>query len=308
MPRRLLVLLALLLPLPAMAADTAGRDLAASLLSVTGTAAVFAAPAVQAALADPHPFAGEPGRARRERLVGEAGFRAWVPPRAWVLEARREGESEHWGLVAPALAARAEARGYRFVGGTPDAESESLLSRLVPGQPAPGLEALLALAGADALVLVRGREWALWSPSLALRGSLGQPALLPELVAEALATAQQWPAAGGRSVLQVEGVTGMADLAALRASLQAIPGFKGMQLLRATSGCVWFVVPLDPAALAAALEAEPRLAVQAPPGSLPGQPAATLQAVRLLSPLVIRRWQPAVAPPAADSLLQSPVP
>lgn len=308
MPRRLLALLVLLLPLPAPAADTAGRDLAATLLASTGTAAVFAAPAVQAALADPHPFLGEPGRARRERLLEEAGFRAWMPPRAWVLQSRREAEAERWEVVAPPLAARAEARGYLWVGGQPPAETEILLSRLVPGQPAPGLEALLALAPADTLVLVRGREWALWSRTQALRGSLAQPALLPEVVAEALAPASQWPAAGGRTVLQVEGVAGMADLAAVRAALQSLPGAKGMQLLRATADRVWFAVPAEPQALAGALEAEPRLVPQLPPATLPGQPAATLQALRLLSPLMIRRWQPAVAPATPEPSLQSPAP
>lgn len=298
MPRRLLALLVLLLPLPVTAADTAGRDLVAALLASTGTAAVFSAPSVQAALADPHPFAGDPGRARRERLLDEAGFRPWLPPRAWVLEARREGEAEHWAPVAPGVAARAEARGYRMVPAAPAPESERLFSALQPGQPAPGLEALLALAPADALVLVRGREWALWSRTLVLRGSLAQSAQLPELVAEALAVPQQWPAAAGRTVLQVEGVKGMADLAAVRAALQALPALKGLQLLRATPDRAWFALPADPAALATALEAEPRLPALAPPALLPGQPATALQALRLLSPLVLRRWEPVVATPA----------
>lgn len=299
MPRRLLALFVLLLPLPAPAADTAGRDLVAALLAGAGTAAVFAAPSVQAALADPHPFAGDPGQARRARLLDEAGFRPWQPPRAWVLEARREAETEHWTPVAPGVAARAEARGYRFAATEPSAETGRLLTALQAGQPAPGLEALLALAPADALVLVRGREWALWSRDQVLRGSMAQAAQLPELVAEALAVPQQWPAAAGRAVLQVEGVKDIADLAAVRGALQALPAFKGLQLLRASPGRVWFALPAEPATLATALEAEPRLPALAPPALLPGQPATALQALRQLSPLLLRRWEPVVATPAA---------
>lgn len=303
MSRRLLALLALfVLPLPA-AADAPGRDLAAALLADTGTAAVFAAPAVQAALADPHPFLGDAARARRARLLDEAGFRAWQPPRAWVLELRREGEQEQWLPVAPALAARAEARGYRFVTTPPAADAAALMSRFVPGQAAPGLEELLAAEAADVLVLVRGREWGLWTHAATLRGSLPQPAVLPELIAELLAAGGQWPAAAGRAVLQVEGVGGMADLVAIRGVLQALPALRGAQLLRAAPGRLWFAVPLEPAALGAALAGEPRLAALPVPTVLPGQPATALQALRQASPLLVRRWQPGAAAPASPSSL-----
>lgn len=301
MLRRLISLVLLLPSLSLHAAEPAGRELAATVLAETGTAAVFAAPALQAALADPHPFLGESGAPRRQRLLEEAGFRAWKPPRAWVLESRREGAVEHWRPAPAVLAARAQARGYHFVATLPPAEAEPLLAGLVPGQAAPaGLAALLEAQGADVLVLVRGREWSLWSQAHALRGSLAQPALLPEVIAESLAMVQQWPAAAGRSVLQVEGVGGIVDLAGVRAALQALPGLRSPQLLRARSDRVWFAVPLEPAVLATALEGEPRLPALATPAGIPGQPAATLQALRLVSPLLRRQWQPAATLPPAE--------
>lgn len=308
MLRHLIPLVFLLPTLPLPAAEPAG-DLVATLLVGTGTAAVFAAPAVRAALADPHPFLGEPAKPRRQRLLDEAGFRPWVAPRAWVLESRRDGEAEHW-LPAPAtMAARAQSRGYQFVAAVPEEAAAPLLAGLLAGQPAPpALEGLLASQAVDVLVLVRGREWGLWSHSLALRGSLGQPALLPEVIAEALASVQQWPAAAGRTVLQVEAVGGIIDLAGVRAALQALPGLRQPQLLRVRPDRVWFAVAVEPAAVAIALEAEPRLPALAVPSTLPGQPAATLQALRQVSPLLLRQWQPAATLPSAAPVAQPSFP
>lgn len=307
---RRLIPLVLLLPSLFLQAAEPADELAATLLADTGTAAVFAAPAVRVALNDPHPFLGEPAQARRQRLLEEAGFRAWIPPRAWVLERRRDGDAEHWLPAPAALATRAEARGYRFVAAAPAEAAAPLLASLVPGQPAPaGLDALLAEQAADVLVLVRGREWSLWTLTQARRGSLAQPALLPEVIAETLATLQQWPAAAGRSVLQVEGVGGMVDMAGVRAALQALPGLKP-QLLRARPDRVWFALAMEPAAVAAALEGEPRLPALTPPARIPGQPATTLQVLRQVSPLLLRRWQPLApplpAPPAPAVPVASP--
>lgn len=309
MPYRLIALLFLLLPLSLPAVEAPGRELGAELLARTGTLAVLANPRVQAALADPQPFTGEAAAPRRQRLLEEAGFREWQGLRLWVLEWRREGEAEAWRAVPATWAARLSARGCALVPAAPLPAAVQAFGYLVPGQPSPALAALLAAYGADVLVLVKGGDWSLWSPALAVKGSLPPASdLLPELLAETLAAHWQWPEAGSRAVVQVEGVGDFASLSGVLAALQALPGLQAPQLVRATRERAWIALEAPAAeAVATALEAEPRLPAAAAP--LRGQPAAALSALRLGSPLLLRQWRPDLAPsPAAPepAALQSP--
>lgn len=305
MCRRLLLCLSLLLPLPVAA--TPEGDLAARLLADTGTVAVLAHPRVRAALADPQPFLGDTGLPRRQRLLEEAGFRAWTGPRVWILEARREGDSEAWVPLAASQAARAAARGYRLVGASPLPAAVQAIGFLRPGQASAALPALLDAYEADVLVLLRGHEWGLWSAGLALQGEVPPGAdLLPELVAEVLAARWQWPEADGRAVVQVLGAGDLAAAVGVRGALAAQAALQQPQLIRVASGTLWFAVPAPAAGIAPLLDAEPRLpAAGVPPRGLPLAPAA-VQAGRLASPLLLRQWKPEAAPPVEAAALQSP--
>lgn len=306
MYRCLLLSLALLLPLPATA--TPAGDLAARLLADTGTVTVLGHPRVRAALADPQPFLGEAGLPRRQRLLEEAGFRAWAGPRVWVLEARREEGGETWVPLPPTQAPRAAARGYRLVGATPLPAAVQAIGFLRPGHLSAALPALLAAYDAEVLVLRRGDEWSLWSAGLALAGVLPAGAdLLPELLAELLAARWQWPEADGRAVVQVLGVADIAAASGVRTALATQGGIQHPQLIRVAPGTLWFAVAAPPAVeLAALLEADPRLpAAAALPRGVPLAPAV-VQAARLASPWLLREWRPAPPPPAEASALQSP--
>lgn len=306
--RRLIVLCFLLQPFSGQAADPAGRELALELLARTGTAAVFGSAAVQVAVADPRPFLGDAGKLRRQRLLEESGFREWQPPRVWVLQARREGAVEHWVSMAPPPAARA--RGLRFVSSPPLPAAEQAIAFLAPGQPSAALASLLGAYEADALVLLRGNHWSLWIGNRALQGVL--PAgtdLLPEVLAETLASLQQWPEAAGRAVVKVERVGGVVDMAGVLGALQALPGVRQPQLMRASHDSLWFAVAAPAAgALLALLDGEPRLPAAAPAAVMPGLPTATVEAWRLASPLLQRQWRPEAAQPPADgpAPVQSP--
>lgn len=306
--RRLIALCFLLQPLSSQAADASGHELAIELLARTGTAAIFGAGAVQAAVADPRPFLGDAGKLRRQRLLEESGFREWQPPRVWVLQARREGTVERWAGMAPPPAARG--RGLRFVSSLPLPAAEQAIAFLVPGQPSAALASLLGAYEADALMLLRGNDWSLWIGNRALQGVL--PAgtdLLPEVLAETLASLQQWPEAAGRAVVKVEGVGGVVDMAGVLGALQALPGVRQPQLMRATRDCLWFALAAPAAAaLPPLLDGEPRLPAAAPAPVSPGVSAATLEAWRLASPLLQRQWRPEAARPPADgpAPVQSP--
>lgn len=310
MPRRLTALFLLLLPLSLPAAEAPSRELAAELVARTGTVAVLAQPRVQAALSDPRPFQGEAAAPRRQRLLDESGFREWLAPRVWVLESRREGDQQRWVPVAPEWVARARVRGFSLLQAPPLPAAEQALGFLVPGQPSPALVELLGAYGADVLVLLRGKEWALWSPVEARRGILPAGSdLLPELLAETLAARQQWPEAGGRAVVQVDGAGSIADVVAVQDALQALPALRQPQLIRASRERLWFALAAPAAPeLAVLLEAEPRLPAL---GGLPsgvGLTAAAREAFRLASPLLLRQWKPDALPPPVPEpgALQSP--
>lgn len=287
------------------------RQLADDLLASVGTAAIFESPAVQKALADPAPFLGQAGAPRFDRLLAEAGFRRWLPPRVWVLQARHEGDSEHWENIAPVLEEAARRRGLLLAPAAPLPSASEAIAFLVPGKPHPGLRGLLAAYDADVLVLLQGRNWTVWHPDWERQGSLPATGLdlLPDLVAEIAASAQQWPEARGRAVLQVEGIAGLADFAALQAGLQVLPGLQQVHLLRAEKSRLWFAVA-SPAseALPAALEGDPRLVAASV--SLAGLPRRVADARRLASPLLIRRWAPEKATklpaPQAGSVQSAP--
>lgn len=293
------------------AEPASSRQLADDLLAGVGTAAVFESPAVQKALADPAPFLGQAGAPRLERLLAEAGFRRWQPPRVWVLQARHEGDSEHWENIAPVLEESARSRGLLLTAVAPLPSASEAIAFLSPGKPHPGLRGLLAAYDADVLVLLQGRNWTVWHPDWERQGSLPASGLdiLPDVVAEVVASAQQWPEARGRAVLQVEGVSGLADFALLQAGLQVLPGVQQLHLLRTDKGQVWFAFGAPTVdALPAALEGEPRLVAGAV--SLAGLPRRVVEARRLVSPLLIRRWAPEKATklpaPQAGSVQSAP--
>lgn len=301
MSRHLLACLLLVLPLSLFAAEPPVRDLGTELLAETGTAAVLANPRVQAALADPGPFSGATGTPRRQRLLDDAGFRAWRGARLWVLEWRREGNVDAWRPVGAGWAPRLSARGCELVATPPLPAAVQAIGYLVPGQSTPSLSSLLTAYGADGLVLVRGQEWSFWSGQRALRGTVPVGSdLMPEVLAESLAADWQWPEAGGRMVVQVEGVSDFAALAGVQSALAAISGIRQPQLVRATRERAWFaVMAADVPALAAALDADPRLPAEA--GGLRNQGGVLAAALRLGSPLVVRHWRPDLAPmPVVD--------
>jgi hypothetical protein len=287
------------------------RQLADDLLASTGTAAVFESPAVQKALADPAPFLGQAGAPRFDRLLADAGFRRWQPPRVWVLQARHEGDSEHWENIAPVLEDAVRSRGFTLAAAAPLPSASEAIAFLSPGKPHPGLRGLLAAYDADVLVLLQGRSWTVWHADWERQGSLPASGLdlLPDLVAEVVASAQQWPEARGRAVLQVDGVAGLADFALLQAGLQILPGVQQVHLLRTDKSQVWFAFGTPAVdALPSALEGEPRLV--AGPVSLGGLPRRVGEARRLASPLLIRRWAPEKATklpaPQAGSVQSAP--
>ncbi|HEX6592529.1 MAG TPA: hypothetical protein VF050_11065 [Moraxellaceae bacterium] len=307
--RRLFFCLCLTAALPAAAAEIPPRQLLAdNLLILGGTAAVFDSPAVQAALADPQPFLGEAGLPRFERLFAESGLRRWQPPRLWVLQWQGAAGQERWTNLLPALEREAERRGYRLVGAEPLPSAVESFGFLQPGRNHPGLRGLLAAYEADALVLIRGGSWTLWQPSGSRQGVLPEGvALQADLLAEVAAAEQQWPEARDRAVIQVDGVSGLADFAGIQAALQALPGARQVQLLRAEPGRLWFALAAPAGdALQAALGAEPRLpAVKA----VTGLPPRLLQARRLGCPLLSRHWQADALPnPPAPSVQSAPTP
>lgn len=311
MPARFLCfLLFMLVPTRlVLAAEVAARpssgepstELMAELLASTGTAAIFDSPLVQVAVADPAPFLGAAAKLRYERLLSEAGFRRWQPPRVWILQARSEARTEagveHWDNLAPELRAAAQVRGYSLVEATPLPSTEAAIAFLSPGKEHPGLSELLAAYDADVMVLVRGRQWVLWHPDYSRHGTLPGAALslLPDILAESLAAVQQWPEARGRALVQVRGVNRLADFAGAEAVLQALPGVQQLQLMRVEPGNVWFALSAPQGqVLKQALDGELRL--PAARQKVLTLPSRVREAYWLVSPLFLRLWQPEAAP------------
>lgn len=301
--------------------ETASRQLMTELLRLTGTAAVFDSPRVQAAVADPQPFLGNAVTARRERLLIEAGFRPWQPPRLWVLQLRTDEGGEHWDNLALELGDAVQARGYVLVDAKPLPSAEEAITHLapvnaaagnvVPSRAHPGLPGLLAAYGADALVMLRGRQWVLWHPEYRRHGVLPGTGLglFADILAESVAAAQQWPEARERAVVQVSGIRGLADFAGAQSALQALPGAQQVQLIRAGQGQLWFALAAPSGqALRLALDGELRLA-PARQKTLP-LPSLVKEACWLVSPLHMRVWEPEAAatklPGAAASSVQLP--
>lgn len=296
---RLLVLLCLVISLPVSAAEPPARQLAQELLALAGTAAVLDDPRGRAALADPMPFLGEAGRLRRERLLDETGLRRWRPPRVWLLEARREGEAERWSSAAPRFQAGAAARGYALVDAAPLPAAEQAIALLAPGSVPAGFAALLDAYGADVLVLVRGEDWTAWLADRSLQGRLParQAALLPQVLAEALAALQQWPEAAGQPVVEVAGVGELAAEVGVRQALAGLEALHQVRLIRVAKGRAWYTAAA-PARdeLAVVLDGEPRLPARAVKGIGATLPPGVEEARQLACPLLRREWTPEAAP------------
>jgi hypothetical protein len=294
MLRRFLLIFCVLLPGLAKAADAPSRPLPQELLALAGTAAIFDSAKVQAALADPQPFLGDAGRERRLNLLQEAGLKAWQPPRVWLLQSRKDGDVEHWDNVGQFYAVQAQARGYSFLNVVPLPGAEQAIGLLQPGKSDPALAALLAAYGADALVLIRGQEWSLWTGAQARQGQVpGQRDMLPDVLAESLAALQQWPEAGGQPVVQVQGVGGLAEFAAVQTALAALPGVQQLRLIRVEPRQVWFTLAAPSGdALSLALDGDARLPASAAAHGSVALPVNVLYGERLACPLMRRQWLP----------------
>lgn len=299
--RLLPFLLILPLSLPLAASESSTPRLAAELLRLAGTAAVVEERGVRAALADPAPFAGEPGRPRRERLLADAGLKPWRGPRVWLLQSQREGEAERWRNLAASLGEAALARGYQLVDAAPLPAAEQALALLSPGVVPPRLDSLLSAYEAEVLVLVRGSDWSMWMPDIALQGRLAphQVPLLPQVLAEALAGLQQWPEAPGQTIVEVAGVADLAGHAGAQQALQALPGVRQARLIRVGKGRAWYAVgqpARDP--LAVLLDGEPRLRAARAAGAAQLLPPGAAEARQVASPLLRREWVPEAGGPA----------
>ncbi|MGH8493974.1 MAG: hypothetical protein ACRERR_12865 [Moraxellaceae bacterium] len=287
----------LLLPLLAHAEATPGRQLAEALLAAGGTAAVFEAPVVQAALRDPQPFLGGTGAARFDRLLADAGLRRWQPPRVWLLQEQGEGTKRHWENAAALIQANAALRAYPVVLAVPLPSAAEAIGFLTPGKVHPGLRGLLAAYEADMLVLLRGQQWTVWHVGGARQGVLPGTGteLLADVIAELAASEQQWPEARGRELLQVNGVASLADFAAVQSALQALPGVQQLQLVRAEKDRIWFAWSAPSAVeMAQLLMQEPRLL--AAPVTFAGLPGRVSEACHLACQQLLRRWQPELLP------------
>lgn len=312
MPGRLLLYFCLFLMMSmaaaARAAEPVARPLAERLLLAAGTAAVFDSPEVQAALASPQPYLADGAEARIEALLARSGFRPWQPPRVWFLQAQapdQAGEGgARWVNLASRLEPAARHRGLLSSPLAPLPAANEALAFLVPGQPHPGLPGLLSAYEADVLVLLKGDEWTLWGLPVVQSGRLpsGRTDLLPDVIAEVVAASQQWPMARGRSVVQVYGVSGLADFAGTQAALQALPGARQTQLLRAMPDRLVFALPASAiTGIQAALMNEPHLPVQAV--VMPGLPSRVAEARVLAGAVMSRLWlaeSPAPALPDAS--------
>lgn len=281
----------------ARADDAAASSVQAmALLQLSGTAAVFDSPAVQQYLSRPPAPDGADAGVRRLQLLVDAGLHPWLPPRVWLLRARVQGPGR-WESLAAELSPAASLRGYVLVDQSPLPAAETAIGLLAPERQNPGLAGLLDAYGADALVLLRDRQWTLWAAGVVRQGLLpgGGLELLPGVLAEVIAAQQQWPEARGQAVVEVDNVTHLADFAAVQAVLQALPGAGTVRLIRADRGAAWFALAA-PAAheLAVALDAEPRLPAWAVADG--GLGAATALTRQLGCPLLRRHWRPAAAP------------
>lgn len=312
-PALFCLFLATPLSVPVQAEESAARQLASSLLAATGTAAVFDQAVVQAALKDPAPFLGEAGAPRFDRLLAEAGLRRWQPQRIWLLQEIQEGagadKKVRWENAGALLQASAGLRAYQVVMAQPLPSALEAMTYLSPGKEHPGLRGLLAAYDADMLVLLRGRNWTAWHAGWSRQGVLPGTGteLLGDVLAEVAAGEQQWPEARGRSLLQVDGVAGLADFAGVQAALLALPGVQQLQLIRTEKGRAWFAWAAPTAdLLAQALQEEPRLV--ATPAGTAGLPARINTACRLACQQLTRRWQVEAAKPSPVPALsvQSP--
>lgn len=280
--------LVLLWPLLLQADDRVdGQRLAATLLALTGTSAVFDSTTVQQALLDPMPWLSRP-----ERLVALSGLHAWSSPRVWLL---RE-EDGHWVNMAglPEVRNGAAQRGLLLSPVELSPDAVSLASGLWGQAPAgsAALPGMLAAHQADVLVLVRNRHWRLWGASSFREGELPDADIghFPGVLAERLAAEQQWPEAADRAVLRVENVPDLKALLAVQAALQGLTGVRQVQLIRVQHQEAWFTAQNHGGDVwRQALGAEPRLPIMRP---LPGVEAVLGDVSVQLSPLVSCRWEP----------------
>lgn len=285
------------------AEPTPVQSLADSLLRLSGTVAVFDSPAVQAALTSPKRFLSEPRL--QERLVQEAGLKLWQPPRIWLLQERIKDGQPVWQNVANTVGS-STSRGLRFSLLAPLPSADEAIHLLQPQQVNVGLAGLLAAYEADVLVLLKGESWTVWGLPFVISGTLpsDQREALGDVLAEVLASAQQWPMARGWNVISVYGATSFGDFASVQSALQALPEVSQLQLIQAAPDRLFFAVanPLS-AAFDDGMKAEPRLPAL---GHVAGLPDRLWQAQRLAGVIGARLWQPEM--PATPSTLDTAPP
>ncbi len=299
--RMMLVLWLGLAGVAAQAAEAENSEaMGKMLLSMSGTAQVFASPRLQAALQDATSYKLSFGRGfdgrRLERLLHEAGFNVWRDrPRLWVLL----GTAGSWQNLAQseAFVEQAGSRGLLLVKADPSASVQEEINRIMAGDDAR-LPALLRAQEVEALVLLKpnatGASWQFIQPGRRLSGEQAGQELashLPHILGESLAATVQWPEAYGRSLVAVQGVGSLPELMAVQAALSQLPALKGVSLVRVAGRTAYFAVDAQPnAVLRQALAAEPRLQEDA--AAYARLPALLRLGLEQGSPLHIRTWAP----------------
>jgi hypothetical protein len=187
----------------------------------------------------------------------------------------------------------------RFSQLAPLPTASDALGFLQPNQPNPGLTGLLAAYDADVLVLVRGDQWSIWGLPFRVGGQLplNRRILLPDVLAETLAMAAQWPMARGRNVISVYGAINLADFAGVQTALRGLPEVNQLQLLQTSADHLLFAVA-NPLTIAfdAALTVDAHFADMSRSNILP---ASVWEARRLAGLMRAKLWQMPIDLPAA---------
>lgn len=280
----------------AVASSSASLELANRVLLSAGTAAVFEQPVVQAALANPAAYLSDNVDNRVKGLLDQAGYKEWHSPRVWLLQAAEKEGKTQWVNVADQVEP-VQFRGLRFSRLAPAPTAFDVLNVLAAGKDNSALGSLLNTYEADVLVLLKkGREWTVLGLPFPQQGQLPQGHLdiLPDMLAEVMASAWHWPMAAGRTLVPVYGVNNIADFANVQRALQSVAGVRQLKLVQITPDHLLFAVSApDPQSLDTALSADARFAMMKQQAGLPER----LVKARLLAGILAARlWQPDVIP------------
>lgn len=275
-------------------------DLADILVILSGTAAVFDSQRLQAALQDPEPLLGSNHKfdlTRVKGLLKEAGYRPWTErPTLWVVQPAVDNSLSLLAAV-PRFYAEAKARGLPLSQVRPTSNDVTAVAEMAKGNERSVLPAFLTAHQAEALVVLdtteQGYHWRLLQAGRQLEGDLpvdaDVPALLPHVLAEALAASFQWPEASGRPLVHVRNVGNMTQFVAVQTALQQLKGVRGLSLVRVDGSNAYFAVDAPTGAeLAAVLDTDARLTPEK--GANPAIRPLFLQGRKYGSPVQARVW------------------